>query len=722
MDLFIIFVALRRQWKTALAIMLTIFTGVAIKTKQSPYEFQSEMLILMDKGESVPVIDVRSPEQSTPQDLSTEIEILRSKPLVAKAISKIQQDYPDLGSPEKIEKVINKILIRQQKDANVLIVSYKDTSPEKTKAVLDALGITYVRYGSDRQKSQAGKAIEFIQEQLPAAQQSLDEVALKIQEFQQDYGIIEPETYATDIAKLQQDLAKQNQELEKSITRTQSQYEELRQQLQSIGQNPEIALSQSILSQDTVYQNLAKQLKEIESKYAMERTRLKDTHPSIEDLKLQRESVENLLENRAIELLGTTVSQVNLQQVSGYGENHQTTANQLVSQLLQSEMELVSQQRELESVKQAEAEVNNRFQQIPQLRQTYIELQRQFEVKANAVNHFLGKIQELEILESQEIATWEILEPSYLPEYPVSPNVKGNYVLGLVAGGIVGIALALILDRCDPKLKDIEELRQLTELPIIGMIPKVRKPSVIAKSRDNRLFRNYQYLAFTESLRSLVMTVGNLVCSPGKAKIIVVASTSHNEGKSTISYNLGVLMAELGHRVLVVDTDLRKPSIHHLAHQPNLAGISTILSEDQHWYNLVHTGTVKNLDVITSGPIYSSNPGVLLDSPKMKQLLDEWRNVYDYVLLDTPPITVTADAQSLGKNADSIIFVAALDRTNREPVSQALEILQRSKCSISGLVVNLVNIDYSTYQKTRIFNGPSTLINFKKNSEIVEQK
>lgn len=722
MDLFIIFVALRRQWKTAFAIALTIFAGVAIKTKQSPNEFQSEMLILMDKGESVPVVDVRSPEQSTPQDLSTEIEILRSKPLVAKAISNIQQDYPDLGSSEKIEKVINNILIRQQKDANVLIVSYKDTSPEKTKAVLDALGMTYVRYGSDRQKSQAGKAIEFIKEQLPVAQQSLDEVALKIQEFQQQYGIIEPETYATEIAKVQQDLAKQNQELEKSITRTQSQYEELRQQLQSIGQNPEIALSQSILSQDTVYQNLAKQLKEVESKYAMERTRLKDTHPSIEDLILQRESVENLLENRAIELLGTSVSQVNLQQVSGYGENHQTTANQLVNQLLQSEMELVSQQRELESVKQAEAEVNNRFQQIPQLRQTYIELQRQFEVKANAVNHFLGKIQELEILESQEIATWEILEPSYLPEYPVSPNVKGNYVLGLVAGGIVGIALALLLDRCDPKLKNIEELRQLSELPIIGMIPKVRKPKILAKDGEHRFFRNYQYLAFTESLRSLVMTLGNLVCSSGKAKIIVVASTSHNEGKSTISYNLGVLMAELGHRVLVVDTDLRKPSLHHLAHQPNLAGISTILSEDQHWYNLVHTGKVKNLDVITSGLISSSNPAVLLDSPKMKQLLDEWRNVYDYVLLDTAPITVTADAQSLGKHADSIIFVAALDRTNREPVAQALESLQRSKCSISGLVVNLVNIDYSTYQKKRIFNGSSNLINFKKDSAIVEQK
>ncbi len=686
---------LRRQWKSALGVATAVFTGILLLTVMQTPKYRSETLILLSGRKTAPVApgpEARQFYQSwyISKNFSTEIQILRSRALVARAVSQLQETYSNLS----VSQVLRNLSISQIENADVLIVSYTDVDPQRAKAVLEALGAIYVDYSLERQRSQATNAIAFIDEQLPEAQKELDEAALTIRRFRESYRIVDPNAYALQVNQFMQSLEWQAQEEEIALSRTQRQYEQLRQQLVEAGQNPETALADAILSEDKVYQTLAGQLSEIESQYALARTRFRDIHPLVEDLRLQREEMENLLQGRTQEILESAVWQVDLGQappVSGVGATLQNLANQL----LRVETELAAQQSRLEAIRRAEAQVAVNFQRIPQLQQAYAELQRQLQVKSQAVNYLLKRRQELEIAEAQEMAPWEVLESPYLPIAPFSPNVERNLLLGLVAGGLLGVGTAMLLQRIDQRVKQVEEVKQLTKLPLLGTIPKVEHPLVRAIA-DPEEHHNYQYSSFTEALRSLAMNLRYLVTETGRIKVLALTSAGSSEGKTTVTYNLAVVLAELGLRVLVVDGDMRKPRMHKLARQSNEAGLSTAIATDRAWSEIVQAGEVENLQIITSGP-KPPNPVALLDSQKMKQLLNEWRQVYDYVLLDTPPIGVMADAQSLANQVDTAIFVAGMGRASRGAINYAMELLRGTRCNLAGFVANFVDKDHDHY-------------------------
>lgn len=681
---------LRKRWIVLLTVAAAVFTGVAFWTVTKTPEYQSETLILLDNETSVPVVPTMAAQEAAPsKDLSTEIQILRSQSLVAKAIKELKGKHAEISAGE----LVANLSIRQAGQADVLIVSYTDTVPERAKAVLEALGTTYVNYSLERKRSQATNAIAFIREQLPAAQQELSEVSEAIRKFRQDYNLVDPDSYAEKVLESKQDIQKDTQTLEAELSKTQQEYVEIQRQMTEVGQNPQTALAQAILSQDTVYEKLALQLKEAEAKYTLERTRFYDEHPVVRNLKQQRDSLLNLLQNRSVQVLGNAVEQVSLTDVSGYGSTQQNLANQL----LQVQTEMMAQMRKLETIRRSGEEIAIRFEQIPQLQQAYAELQRQFKVKSEAVNRFLEKLQELRISEAQETAPWKILEPPYLPATPISPDVKRNLLLGLVAGGLLGVGAAVLIERTDSRLKRVEEAKDLTGLASIAVVPKVEVPVLVTHSRDNGRFSGYDGSIFTEALRSLALNLRYLGAN-GQVKTIAFTSSTPNEGKSTLSYNIARVLAELGHRVLLVDGDMRKPTLHQFVQRPNMFGLSSAIATEKSWRQLVYSPDGQNLDVLTSGPT-PPNPVALLDSAKMTQLLNEWRQAYDYVLIDTTPILGVTDAQSVAPKVDATILVAGIGRATRSSLTQAMEVLQRSRCNLAGLVVNLVDesLDSSYY-------------------------
>lgn len=683
---------LRRQWKSALAVATVVFAGSAALTLTQIPEYESETLILMDNQQTSPFgSDLEQPITiGKSQDLSTEIEILRSQSLVADAVSKLNGQFGELT----LKDIVSNLNIHQAGTADVLIVSFTDTDPERAKAFLEALGTTYVDYSLERKRSQATNGIAFINEQLPEAREELNRAAAALREFQERYGVLEPSAYGEQIATYQQTLNQQLDETEAALSANQRRRQELRRQMAEAGQASETTLARAVLSEDEAYQTLVAQYKDLESQYALARTRFQDTYPLVQDLKEQYEEARRLLRERTAQVLGSAAGAVNVNQVPGTGE----TQRLLASQLLQVNVEVAAQQNQLGELQQAKAQVTNIFQRIPQLQQVYTELQRQTEITSQSVNYLLEKQQELQIAEAQEIAPWEVIEPPFLPEDPVSPNVPRNLALGFVAGALLGVGAAVLLQQQDQRIKHVEELKQVTRLPLLGTIPRVNQPFVSVKVDADEPRYSYNYSFFTEAVRSLAMNLRYLVIETGRIKTLALTSATPAEGKSTVTYSLGVVLAELGLRVLVVDADMRKPVIHSRARIANNEGLSTIIATDRPWQEFTQAGEVKNLEIITSGP-NSPNPVALLNSEKMKQLLDEWRQAYDYVLIDTPPVGVIADAQGLVNHVDSAIFVAGIDRATRGSVERAMEILRGSQCSLAGFVANFVERghDYHSY-------------------------
>lgn len=722
-----------RKWKPALAIATTVFAGIFVPTVLQTPQYQSETFLLLNNQrtqQAAPISPISPTLQPTAnsfyalKDFSTEILILRSYSLVSKAV----RQSPDVFGELTVSEVINNLSIRQalvgEIPTDVLIVSYIDPDPNKAKAILEVLGSTYVEYSLERQRSQATNAVKFIDEQLPESQQELNKAAEAIRRFRQQYNVVDPNEYALQVGQFRQTLEQQAKETEITLSRTQRQYQEISRQIGNLGQNPENIIPYTVLGQDQVYQTLAAQLRDLETQYAVRSVNFKDNYPIMEDLKLKREELQKLLRERAEQILGSAVSQVALDRVavhqtmagSSVGTETSGTASSesgaetsgtqisasgstlqiLANQLLQVQNEYAALQSQLEGIRQAKTQVETTFKQIPQLQQTFAELQRQLEVKSQAVNYLLQRRQELQIAAAEEIAPWQILDTPYLPTVPISPNIMRGLVLALVAGGFLGIATALLLQQLDQRVKQVEEVKQLTQLPLLGTIPKVEQPLVEVNTESREGLPTYQYSSFTEGVRALAMNLRYLMIETGRIKSLALTSATSAEGKTTVTYNLGLVLAELGLQVLIVDADLRKPKIHKLAKLANESGLSNAIATDRPWSDLVQTNAIDNLHIITAGPS-SPNPIALLNSEKMKQLLQQWTETYHYVIIDTPPIGVMADAKTIANLVDTTLFVTGMERANRRAISNSLETLRASQCNIAGFVANLVDRDFDYY-------------------------
>ena len=714
-----------RRWKPALAVGAITFVGVFIPTLIETPKYKSETLILLDSGKTKQSASVMPSQPTTGyynlKDFSTEIMILRSYSLVAKAM----KQSPEVFAGIPISEVLGNLSIRQAMvgdvPTDILTVSYIDPDPQKARAILEALGDTYVDYSLERQRSQATNAIGFITEQLPRSQQELDEAAREIRQFRQTYNMVDPNQYASKIGEYRQSLEQQIEEVQITLTHTQKEYQEISRRLAELGQNPDTALIYTVLGQDQVYQRLASQLKSLETEYALGSVDFKDTYHVMEGIQLRRAELRRLLQQRAEQLLGDAVSRITLDQVlvsqpgaitapteqSGSDASEESSSSQtgtsastlqnLAHQLLSIQTKLASLHSQREGINQAKARVEKDFQSIPQLQQTFAELQRQFTVKSEAVDFLLKRQQELEIAAAEEIAPWQILDAPYLPTKPVSPNIQRGLAIALVAGGFLGVATAWLLQQLDQKVRVVEEVKQITRLPLLGTIPEVDYPIIDINTENDREIRSYyQYSSFTEGLRALAMNLRYLMVESGRIKSLAFTSSTSSEGKTTVTYNLSLVLAELGFRVLVVDADLRKPRMHKLAKLDNERGLSDAIISDEPWSNFVQTGVTENLHIMTSGDI-SPNPIALLNSEKTRQLIQEWQEAYDYLLIDTPPIGVMADAKSVASQVDTMLFVVGIGRVSPKALQNSLEIIHNSNCNLAGFVANMVNPDFDYY-------------------------
>ena len=429
---------------------------------------------------------------------------------------------------------------------------------------------------------------------------------------------------------------------------------------------------------------MVKQFQDVETNYFLERTRFRADHPSVVALKDRRDELYRLLETRAQSVVGLRGGNANIT-----NEPNSAIQQNLATQLFESQTNLAVSQVQLESIRNAQSEVSTAFAKIPQLQQKYVELQRQLALDTSTYTKLTDKLEELKISEAQETSAWKVLEPPLVPLLPFSPEIVRSLITGAFAGVAMGVLFALFLNRMDQRIREVDEVREIIDLPLLGSIPMTELGYLGASGSQGTLPPS-SYYAFKESLSSLALNLRYLG-TDNMMKVIAFTSSVPSEGKSTLIYNLALILSMLEYRVLLVDADMRKPNIHKLAKLSNKFGLSTALATPSPWQDLIHAVDDKNkLHIITAGSI-PPNPMFLLDSDKMTSLIQEWRREYDYVLVDTPPIVGITDAQCLTTKVDTFVLVAAINRSTSSGIAKALDILDRAKANISGLLINMIS-------------------------------
>lgn len=284
-----------------------------------------------------------------------------------------------------------------------------------------------------------------------------------------------------------------------------------------------------------------------------------------------------------------------------------------------------------------------------------------------------------------------VVTPAVAPGQAASPNIVQNVVLGFVAALLAGVVVALLRDLLDNKVRKVEDIHLMTDAPLMATVPAVRARCAVTmlSDTDAQGVQAESYRELRTNLRFLD-TFGN-------TRSLVVTSSVRDEGKTTTSINLAAALARSGRRVLLVDADLRNPSVHHALGLEGGAGLTTVLIGDAELEDVVQPLEPEGLFVLASGQL-PPNPNELLDSALMTRFLEAATYHYDMVILDSSPVLAASDATALARQVSGTLFVAGSGRVRRHQFGQALQKLQMVQGQMFGIVLNGVpRSDHTTY-------------------------
>ncbi|PKN86663.1 MAG: hypothetical protein CVU46_07110 [Chloroflexi bacterium HGW-Chloroflexi-8] len=280
-----------------------------------------------------------------------------------------------------------------------------------------------------------------------------------------------------------------------------------------------------------------------------------------------------------------------------------------------------------------------------------------------------------------------VVEPAIVPLTPSKPNKILNIGLGFIIGLIGGVGLAFLFENLfGSRLYSTKQIEEITELNTIGKIPSMERAKLM--NLKNKKGEHY-FFPFNEAFRRLhvqILLQNNNLPSRYSNKIFMITSSEPGEGKSTITSNLAIAIAQSGKKVIVVDCDLHIPKQHKIFGLTNSAGLSSLLN-DPNTVDAVQKTRYPGLFVITSGPL-SPTPAKMLGSPQMTSLIQSLAKEYDIVLLDSPAFLAVADTAQLAPIVDGVVLVVRRNQIREEAVREACRQLADIKARMVGLVVN----------------------------------
>lgn len=300
--------------------------------------------------------------------------------------------------------------------------------------------------------------------------------------------------------------------------------------------------------------------------------------------------------------------------------------------------------------------------------------------------NLLKNYQELDMAQSRTSNSVTVVEPAAIPSEPVAPRIMVNSALAAFIGLILGIGIAVLLEYLDDTIKINEDVTRALALPALASIARVRG----MKEYGRALFaHNNPKAPIAEAYRMLRTNV-QFSSLDKPMNTLLVTSTNPGEGKSVTAANLGVVFAQAGKRVILIDSDLRRPTQQKLFNTDNARGLTTLLLDDQpDVSSVVRQTPVNNLRLITSGPIPPS-PSEILGSQRMEALIKYLKTQADILIFDSPPVLAVTDSSVLASRMSGAILVVDSGATRRQAALQAVQALRNVGCDILGVVLNKI--------------------------------
>ncbi|MEW5739579.1 MAG: polysaccharide biosynthesis tyrosine autokinase [Myxococcota bacterium] len=680
-------VVLRRKW-LILLVFGVVVGATALYTSRQPRVYAAQISLIIDPKEprflDNQIQDVNNDTGSyywaNKEYLETQFKIIQSRAVSQRVVEKlglnadpaflgllkVQDETRRQEMMAKIDAVAmlqGKIKVEPVKESRVSLIKIEDSEPNRAALLANEVAQAYMDELLAQKLKLTENASKWLDEQRGSLSNAATSSELALYTFRKQADILAIDDRASMVSQKLQETSKALTDVQLKIAGLRARVAAIRSVQQTQGSEDRLwAEALPAARENENLKNLKNRLQALKNECTDLQSRYLDGHPKLlecrEKLGVAEKDVERELSNLVLsteaELKEATEKERNLRAL-------------------------------FEDTKAEAFDLEKKKVELDKFKQDSDNAKRQYE-------SVYKRLKDIELSGALRTSNVKVLDAARPSMAPVRPNVPQGVLMGIIAGLLLGLGLALLLEFLDTSVASQQEVEERLGLTFLGFVPTI--PEGPAGPKDLHVFREPKSM-IAECTRAVRTNL--LFMSPDKPfKRMLVTSSGPQEGKSTTVINLGITMAQSGNRVLIIDTDMRRPRLHKAFGVPNDVGVSSVVVGEGRAEDAIKSTEIPGLFVLPCGPI-PPNPAELLHTKAFADLLSQLGEKFDRILLDSPPVGAVADAVVLATQADGVVVVLKAGQTHREVAQRTVKALRDVKANIYGAVLNDVNLEKSKY-------------------------
>lgn len=673
--------------------LTTFFIVIAlvfIVTKVTKPTYQSTALILIetsDKGLSfLPITDM-NPRKTV---INNHIEMIQSRTLFERVENAISNSgYMDslfIGKYKEKEGRISylrkNLMVIPVKDTDILKIVYNDRTPEDAFYITEIIVEQYYNINLEMTRGELSEVRKFLEEQLVKIESDLQKNEENLKKFKENNSIIE---LSEETSKLVEMISNFEGQKKQYFVEREMLLSKLTYLKENLSQSNKMIAEGFLNELDPFLERSKRELDSLQSNYAYFLSIGYDTtHPKMKEIKTR---VENL-KNNIIQNSKTSF------QKKYFASNPLDYSKNLMDEIITVQLDVKVKESMIEALNNVLKIFEEKMKKIPFQELMLARLERNKKVSEELYLMLKGKFEEAKVAEAGKLGSVKIIDKPVLNKNPVLPKKNRNYLFGFFLALILGVGIVFLKEYIDDSVKDIDEIERELKINIIGNIPsiKIKNGKQVFAEKGKLLTELPENSPIVESYK--ILRTNLLYHSDGKEppKVVVVTSATKGEGKSTTASNLGIVMAQLDKKVLLIDGDLRRPVLDKMFKINFDKGFTNLLKGEISVEDVIYSSGIDNLWIIPFGE-RTSHSTELLEGRITKKIFEQLRNMFDFIVIDTSPVLSVADPTIISRLSDGLLWVVQFKKAKKRELHYTKKLLKNLNIPVIGFVFNNINTE-----------------------------
>lgn len=582
------------------------------------------------------------------------------------------------------------------RETDIVRIGFESPLAEEAAYVVNLTMNTYSQLSTEQNRLMATSALNFLRGERDKIQNQLYLAESQLEEFMDESALISVDPQTQQLINTVSALENKKQEIEVALAATNSALDAYTGQLEQIGPGLAQQYSESLPQILERYQyELAE--KETEKLLLLSKNpelREADNVPELTALNRQIDSAREQIKSIADRIINSE-SQLSLSFLGTENSNITHRLIEINQKVIDLRIQQAQYQAQISSLDQRINELNMQFDNLPEDMIRLGRLKRDVRINEELYLLVSNQYAEMSLWERTQFGLGRPLDYALVPKKPVKPQKKLWVVIGFMLGGITGLGFIFVREAMDSTVKSSEDFK-VHRIPFLGFVPDYKitekldpteKHLIKGRSVSNQLLTFIDHISpISEAYRRV--RINAVYSNPDRNyKVLMVTSSTKGEGKSTIASNLAVTFAETEKKVLIVDLDLRRPTLHKLFGEAREPGLVDVLFDTEDIKSTIKPTVVNNVDLLTVGR-KTPEPATVLESQRLRNLINKLKDDYDHIILDTAPHGIISDSAPLLSLIDGLILVSRFGMTTKKELQFTIEGLRHINAPFIGIVLN----------------------------------